>query len=75
MFLIAALFLVAALFSQRVGAQVSGGTDSSIRVSDVPRIMSYQGQITTTNGTAMNGTHTITATLYSDPHGTHSVSE
>ena len=63
----AALFLVAVLFSQRVDAQVSGSN------TDVPRIMSYQGQITTTDGIAMNGRHNITATLYSDPHGTHSV--
>ncbi len=62
--LIAALFFVAAVLNQRVDAQVSGNT------TDVPRIMSYQGQITTTNGIAMNGTHIITATLYSDPHGT-----
>ncbi len=65
--LIAALLLVAAVLNQRVDAQVSGST------ADVPRIMSYQGQITSTNGNAMNGTHTITATLYSDPHGTHSL--
>jgi len=59
----AALFIVAALFSARLMSQTS---------NDVPRIISYQGQIIT-NGLAMNGTHTITATLYSDPHGKNSV--
>lgn len=58
--------LLTLLFSQSVNAQVSGS-------ADIPRIMSYQGQITTTDGKVMNGIHKITATLYSDPHGTNSV--
>src|ERR1700674_479660 len=71
----AALFLLAAAFNLKVDAQVSGtmdthsGTDTLVRQTDVPRILSYQGQITTANGTAMNGTHKITATLYSDHLG------
>ncbi len=71
--LIAALFFASAVLNQSVSAQVSSGTDIPVRLSDVPRIMSYQGQITSTNGNAMNGTHTLTATLYSDPHGRHSL--
>lgn len=63
---IAALILLPEMFIDSLNAQVSGS-------ADIPRIISYQGQITTTNGIAMNGTHTITATLYSDPHGTNSV--
>ena len=43
------------------------------RAQDVPHIISYQGQITTSDGIAMNGTHHITATLYSDHFGKTSV--
>ena len=59
-----ALILLTALFT-KLEAQTSE--------KDVPRILSYQGQITTANGTAMNGTHKITATLYSDHLGRNSV--
>ena len=68
----AALFFLAALFNidahaQSVGqALLPAPTDK-----DIPRIITYQGQITTTEGSAMNGTHHITATLYPDPHGLH----
>ena len=55
------------------GTGTNSGTDTLVRVSDVPRIISYQGQLTTANGQAMNGTHKITATLYSDHLGTNAV--
>jgi len=61
------LLVLAALFISSSHAQVSGSN------ADVPRIMSYQGQVITTDGKAMNGTHHITASLYSDPHGKNSV--
>jgi hypothetical protein len=70
-----ALFCLGTLFNLQLYAQTSSGTeapDTSISGKDIPRIISYQGQITN-NGTAMNGTHHITATLYSDPNGKNSV--
>jgi len=73
--IVAALFFFAALFNLQVHAQTSSGTEApntSISSKDIPRIISYQGQITN-NGSAMNGTHHITATLYSDPNGKNSV--
>ena len=69
----AALFVLAAMFSLKSAAQTTSGTDIPVRHSDVPRILSYQGQITSTDGIAMNGTHHITATLYSDHLGKNSV--
>ena len=60
-----ALFLVAVAFTLKMHAQTTS--------VDVPRILSYQGQVTTTDGKAMNGMHHITASLYSDPHGTNAV--
>ena len=62
--LFAAFIMSVVLFSGKIGAQTS---------PDVPHILSYQGQVTTNDGSAMNGTHHITTTLYSDPHGTNSV--
>ena len=62
---IAALFLWAALLPEILLAQTS---------LDVPHTMSYQGQVTnTSNGSAMNGQHTITATLYTNAYGGHSI--
>ena len=66
--IIAALFCVAALFFSKLNAQTSASSGT-----DVPRILSYQGQVTTNEGIAMNGTHHITATLYSDRFGKTSV--
>jgi len=65
--LIAAMSLIAAMFYQSSRAQVSGSN------TDVPRLLSYQGQVKQTDGTPMNGTHTITASLYSDSHGKNTV--
>ncbi|MEP7233804.1 MAG: hypothetical protein ABI778_00785 [Ignavibacteriota bacterium] len=64
----AALFVLAAVFNLKLGAQTSSPSGT-----DVPRILSYQGQLTTTNGSVMNGTHRITASLYSDRFGKNSV--
>ncbi len=61
-----ALIMLAGLFFGSLNAQVTGS-------ADVSRIVSYQGQITTTDGISMNGTHHITATLYSDHLGKNSV--
>lgn len=58
--------LITVVFYQNSVAQTNVSTD-------VPRIMSYQGQITNSDGSAMNGTHTITASLYSDHYGRTSV--
>jgi hypothetical protein len=69
----AALLFLAALFSLRLNAQVVGGIDTTIRQADVPHIISYQGQIKSADGTATNGTHHITTTLYSDSRGINSV--
>ncbi|MEP7233881.1 MAG: hypothetical protein ABI778_01175 [Ignavibacteriota bacterium] len=66
----AALFLVMALFSIRLNAQTSAPSGT-----DVPRILSYQGQITATDGIIMNGIHHITASLYSDHFGKNKVWE
>ena len=71
--IIAALILLHPMFVHSLEAQVSSTTDSLVRVTDVPRIISYQGQLTTANGQAMNGTHKITATLYSDHLGINPV--
>ncbi len=65
--LAAGLFSAATLFSDKLDAQTSP------KGTDVPCILSYQGQVTTTDGKAMNGTHHITTTLYSDRFGTNSV--
>src|ERR1700733_13503651 len=70
---IAALFMLAAVLNLKVDAQVSGGTDTLVHQTDIPRIITYQGQLTTTSGTAMNGTHKITATLYSDHLGNNPI--
>jgi hypothetical protein len=48
-------------------------TNLRAQTTDVPHTISYQGQITASDGKAMNGTHTITATLYSDFIGKKSV--
>lgn len=37
--------------------------------TDVPRIISYQGQVTAADGKAINGTHHITVNFYSDRFG------
>src|SRR5436309_14466549 len=61
----AAFFLFAAQFlNLKLNAQTT---------SDVPRIISFQGNLRTTEGTAMTGIHHITITLYSDRSGTASL--
>ncbi len=65
--LMAALVVVSAFFSLRIGAQTIPNS------SDVPTILSYQGQITGTGGQTVNGTHHITATLYTDHFGNNSL--
>ncbi len=64
--ILGALIMLVGLFFGSLNAQVTGS-------ADVPRILNYQGQITTINGIAMNGTHYITATLYTDHIGKNSV--
>jgi len=62
---IVALFIVAALSPCVLMAQTS---------MDVPHTMSYQGQLSnSSNGQTMNGTHTISATLYTNAYGGHSI--
>jgi len=62
---IAAFFLIAALFIGTSKAQTS---------FDVPHTMSYQGQLSSSaSGDAMNGTHTISATIFTNPDGAHSI--
>jgi len=39
----------------------------------MPKIISYQGQITTTTGSLMTGTHHIVATIYTNNYGGHSI--
>src|SRR5579862_9109183 len=41
--------------------------------TNVPLMISYQGQVISSDGKAMTGTHKITATLYSDLDGKNSV--
>ncbi len=65
---IAAFILLLVLFSEKLEAQTS-----LPKGSDVPRILSYQGQLATTDGKVMNGTHHLTASLYSDRLGRNSV--
>ena len=52
------------MFSLQLDAQTVAPSGT-----DVPHILSYQGQITSTDGNVVNGTHHITATLYSDRYG------
>jgi len=61
---VAVIFMITALFFGKLSAQT---------LLDVPRWISYQGQVTTQTGAALNGSHHITATLYSDPQGKNSV--
>ena len=61
-----AFLLLCLLFARGLFAQISVTTD-------VPRIMNYQGQITSADGRAVNGSHRIIASLYSDPDGSKSV--
>ena len=47
--------------------------NAKAQTADVPRIISYQGQVTLLDGSSMTGTHHIVATLYSDRFGKTSV--
>jgi hypothetical protein len=61
-----ACIMLTIVFSQKLLGQ-------SLVTTDVPRTMSYQGQVMTSDNVAANGIHQITASLYSDHLGKNSI--
>jgi len=66
----ALLVLAVLLLNLKLNAQTSLGSppSTSLPAKDVPRTLSYQGMIKSSGGTALNGTHQITTSLFADPN-------
>src|SRR5579864_6359113 len=48
-------------------------SSSLAQMVDVPHIINYQGQVKTSDGKTINGSHQITFTIYSDSHAKNMV--